>query len=129
MAGLIYLASPYSHKQLGVRIRRFELAVEVTSKLLLRGHTVFSPIAYGHAMARNIGTNYEVWKDFNDTMMRASEQLWVLMIDGWKDSRGIQYEIKFAGVLDIPVLFMTPDGEMFGGENANHRHKNSGRES
>ena len=107
---MIYLASPYSHKQLGIRIQRFQLACEVTAKMLIKGHAVFSPIAYGHAMARSIGTHFEVWAPFNDDMLRKCSEMWVLMIDGWKESRGIAHEVKLATTLDIPVRFLYPDG-------------------
>lgn len=110
MAYLVYLASPYSHNNPAVREMRYEMARIVTSNLIQEGHAVFSPIVYGKPMEKVIGTDYLSWKNLNDTILAVCSSMIVLTLDGWEDSKGIAYELKFAKGRKIPVTYMpTPE--------------------
>lgn len=106
MASLIYLASPYSSINPAVREMRYERARVVTASLLKRGIPVFSPIVYGRAMEKIIGTDYISWKTFNDCMLDSCASMLVLTIDGWENSRGVAYEIDRAKGLKLPISYL-----------------------
>ena len=108
MASLIYLASPYSHRNPAVRELRYELARLTTAKMLKEGQAAFSPIVYGKSMENMIGTDYVSWKQFNDAMLHAADEVHVLMLDGWRESKGVKYEVELANMLELPVLFIQP---------------------
>lgn len=105
---LIYLASPYSHPDEAVRARRFWDVCDAAAKLMREGHQVFSPIAHSHpiALCGELPTDWEYWRDYDEAMLAASSELWVLMLDGWRDSVGIKAEVAIAERLGLPVHYV-----------------------
>lgn len=104
---MIYLASPYSHSDSTVRQHRYELALLFTEQELQKGRAIFSPIVYGHRFSVNgLAFNFETWQHLNDDMIIASDEVWILQIEGWGTSRGIAHEIAFAERNNIPVKFI-----------------------
>lgn len=108
MAGLIYLASPYSHNDPAVMRQRYEAARDFTVKWIKRDLLLFSPIVYGYCMEAQIGTDYKSWQTFNDNMIASSMQVWVLQIPGWRDSLGVEHECKYAVEIGKPLHFIEP---------------------
>jgi uncharacterized protein DUF1937 len=107
----IYLASPYSHPDKAVRHDRFEAVQRATAWLLNRRIWTFSPIVHCHNLAQVYGlpTDAEFWQSFNEAMLRQSESLWILGIEGWQDSRGVMFEADLANRLKLPIKFMSPE--------------------
>lgn len=109
MPDLIYLASPYNHAEPEVRERRFQLVVEATAALMRDGHVVYSPIAHNHHVAVYPGfpRTWDYWSRFDEVILSRCDRLWILMIDGWRESVGIKGEIEIAGRLGLPVQYIT----------------------
>lgn len=103
----IYLASPYSSPDAAVVTARF-LAVEHCLAALLRaGKVVYSPIVHNHEVATkyDLPKDFNFWQQHNFGILAKSSALWVLCLEGWQQSRGVQAEITFAKQAQIPVLF------------------------
>ena len=93
---MIYLASPYSHPDPAVRAERYARTLDFTSHWIKLGAAVFSPIVYCHQFVPlGHGTSAGDWNSFNLVMMRKSRRLWVLMLPGWDESRGVGFEIDW----------------------------------
>ena len=126
MKPLIYLARPYSYrpksKEIGinkpdikekdrqVREKRFETVSEVAAKLF-NLFDVFSPISMSHPIAKymtNAG-QFDAWEEFDYRMILMCHMVFVLCIDGWKDSDGVEKEINFAKGQGIPVIYIDED--------------------
>jgi hypothetical protein len=105
---IIYLASPYSHPDPAVRQQRFEIACTAVLKLMAEGHHIYSPIVHNHSLAirGDLQAGWEFWKAFDEKMVAACGELWVLRAEGWVDSKGIEAEIDIAARLGIPVRFI-----------------------
>jgi hypothetical protein len=104
----IYLASPYSHPDPGIREQRFEAACLATAELVRRGTVVFSPIVHGHPLVRfGLPTTWEYWSRFDHEYLRRCDRMIVLMLDSWQDSRGVQAEISLARELGLPIDYAT----------------------
>lgn len=105
---LIYLASPYSHPDEGVRQQRFEAACKAVAELTRRGHLVFSPIAHGHAIAQAAGmeTTWKTWEALDSLLLKRSNALWVLGLEGWDRSVGIRAEIVMAHDFAMDVILL-----------------------
>ena len=105
---LIYLASPYSHPDESVRLQRFETVCFVADKLMSEGKHVFSPIAHTHPIAvkGDLPKGWDFWEEFDRKFISACGELWVVMMDGWRESKGVQAEIKIANELGIPVKYV-----------------------
>jgi hypothetical protein len=105
---MIYLASPYSHPSPQVREARFVLVREATLRLL-QTLVVFSPIVYSHQFSAFIGTDFSAWQTFDNAMIDAAKELWVLKIDGWETSNGVWNEIEHAKATGKPVKYIDPN--------------------
>jgi hypothetical protein len=111
---LIYLATPYSHRDPVVRERRFKEACRIAAHFISEGWLVFCPIAHGHPIAvagENVGTcwlpkNWDYWQKFDCKMLSACDELWIVMMDGWEESKGIDGEIDMAADLKKPIRFI-----------------------
>jgi hypothetical protein len=108
---LIYLAAPYSHSDNYVRHRRFLEINRVTGHLFSKGLYVFSPISHTHPIKEtcNLDGGWEFWAGYDRKMIEVSDFLYVLTLEGWKDSIGVTAEIKLASiVLNKPVSYIHP---------------------
>jgi len=105
----IYLASAYSHPVKAVREDRFRDACKAAADIIRKGHICFSPIAHSHNIAdymeNHNDSGYWVKQDMSFLESWADE-LWVLMIDGWKESKGIAAEVTRAVEIGIPVRYI-----------------------
>lgn len=102
---LIYLASPWSNPDPKVRERRYLQARKATQAIIKAGKPVFSPIVYSHHIAEDGGLDgsWEFWQEFDHAMISRCSFLWVLTLDGWRESRGVTAEINLAAKLDKPM--------------------------
>jgi nucleoside 2-deoxyribosyltransferase len=106
---MIYLASPYSHPDPRVRVRRFRAACRAAAALLRAGHAVFSPIVYSHPLVRHgLPTHWRFWKAFDRKQIERCDEVAVLTIEGWRTSTGVQAEIGMAIRLGKPVWYLAP---------------------
>jgi len=106
---MIYLASPYSHAGQVVREERYRAACRATARLLRDGRLVFSPIVHGHPLtAYGLPGDWEFWQQYALWHLERCDELVVLTLDGWRQSLGVQSEIRHAGELGKPVRRMAP---------------------
>lgn len=105
---MIYIASPYSHPEPEIRSKRFYIALYYAGALKKEGIVCFSPIVYGHHFALHnwTDTDHESWLDFNNKMMDMADEIHMLQINGWRESRGMQYEAAYAMENDIPLRWI-----------------------
>ena len=110
----IYLASPYSSPEQPVRDYRHRLARQFTH--LKRGRVIFSPIVNGVALAETGSRlwGFVYWQDYDLSFIQHwATELWVLCLDGWKESEGVQKEIRVAKELGLPIKYMGVISERF----------------
>lgn len=110
---MIYLASPYSHSDPAVMEERFDAACKAAGYLMTQGHHVFSPIAQCHPIAMRtpgMPTDWQFWKAYDEQVIAACDELWVLMLDGWQESRGVAAEKEIAFRLGKPIRHASPVG-------------------
>jgi hypothetical protein len=112
MPELIYLASPYSHKDPVVKELRFRSAARIGAKMMAAGKYIFSPISHTHpiALAGKLPGEWQFWEGYDRVMIKCCQRLTVAKIDGWETSTGVQAEIKIADELGIPVDYVESDG-------------------
>lgn len=106
---MIYLASPYAHSDSHVREWRFREACRAAAALLRAGITVFSPIAHSHPIACfGMPMSWEFWSQVDREYLARCDVVAVLTLTGWRESVGVQAEIRFARELNLPVVFVSP---------------------
>jgi len=123
---LIYLASPYlyrgpdadetfyidTHATKGEVIAelRYESAIDATAYLMKKGLAVYSPIVATHPVAvkHELPKGSEYWLQFDEIILSKCDEIVVLMIDGWKESPGVQREIEIMKNLHKDITYLEP---------------------
>jgi len=111
----IYLATPYTHKNFLKRQLRYARITRITSYLVSLGFHIFSPITHAHPInvflkrvVKIDSKGFDYWKTYDLTMIAEwADELWVVPLEGWKSSKGVQAEIDFARSINIPVKIQT----------------------
>jgi hypothetical protein len=111
---LIYLATPYSHPDPAMREGRYLMACKAASALLQQGLHVFSPIAHTHQIAQyGLPTGWDFWESYDRLYLDRCDALYVLKMDGWEESVGVQAEIRIMEEMGKPVTYLEwPIGEV-----------------
>ena len=94
----IYLACPYSHKDPKIRDERFYAVSKKAGEIMQQGYTVFSPISHSHPidMIFDDPQDHGFWLKQDVHFIDWADEIWVLSLDGWLESYGVQWEIKYA---------------------------------
>lgn len=107
---LLYISSPYSHKDEIIVESRYNKTFLFTQELIKEGFNVYSPIVYLHPLSKGIinsqGFNY--WKNFDLLMLEKSDLLVEYLLHGYLMSEGMQQERKFATEKGIKVVGCYP---------------------
>jgi hypothetical protein len=107
---MLYLCSPYSDPDPAVREQRFQAACAFTAGLLREGHHVYSPVVHCHPLVRyGLSADWSFWERFDREHLERCDEVVVLMLDGWRESIGLQAELSHAGVLGKPVRYVEPE--------------------
>lgn len=103
-----YLATVYSKHAAGIEAA-FQEATRIAGAFAKRGIAVYSPIVHSHPVALASGLDpldHDIWLPLDEPMMRCAYGLVVVCMDGWKESKGISYEITTFQSVAKPVWFM-----------------------
>ena len=115
---IYYLASPYSDPNKKIEEQRYQAVCQQAALLMRNGILVFSPIAHCHGIAKHGGLpgSFDFWQDYDTVMISKCDELWILTLPGWIESKGITSEIEIAELMNKPVrgicLGQVPD-ELF----------------
>ena len=98
MTKIIYLACPYTHPDPVIRNDRAELA-SLAAANIMEGfkHAVYSPITHGHRVHEHLQRkgDHAFWMNQCLPILHRCEELWLLPLEGWDKSRGVEDELKF----------------------------------
>jgi hypothetical protein len=103
-----YLAVPYSHKNKSTRMARFDCANIAAAHLFKLGYNVLSPISHSHPISQYMDNSNDsaFWVSVDEYWQRHCDVLFVLKIEGWKDSAGVHREIGLAIELGQTIKFL-----------------------
>ena len=104
----IYLAVPYNDKDPKVRQERFDKVNLIAARLMNTGLLIFSPISHTHpiAQADDLPKDWAFWQRYDITFIEWCDEMYVLQLPGWKESVGVQAEIKIARRLNKPIVYL-----------------------
>jgi hypothetical protein len=109
----VYLAGPYSHTDPEVRAARAAALNRKAAWLMMQGLCVFSPITHGVALLDYFPYNergWAFWGEQDRAHLLACDELHVLCLDGWRESRGVTDEIQWATEAGMPVIYHDCEG-------------------
>ena len=113
----VYLASPYSHEMASRRGQRYWQACLAAAWLKQKCFHVYSPIAHSHGIAKigDFNTDYQTWQHECEDELLISGVFVALLIDGWRDSKGMKAEWKIARRLGLVIRGLKTVGYDAGG--------------
>jgi uncharacterized Zn finger protein len=87
---------------------RFEAVQEKAAELMMDGHIVFSPIAYSHQfhVDHKMPGDWQFWQRYDSAFLEWCDEMWILMLPGWQESRGIQAEISIAASMGKSIRYL-----------------------
>lgn len=103
----IYLASPHSHTSAGVRQDRYVCALNCLSWLLENGFWAFSPIVHCHNLPLNQDESkikWDFWKEFDTETITRCDEVWILLMNGTLESKGVKEEVMIARLQGKKVM-------------------------
>jgi hypothetical protein len=111
----IYLASPYSDPDATIRALRYNAVRDAAAFFLKQRVWVYSPIVHCHDLSieHNMPGDALFWRDYNLAMMRSATRMYVLAMDGYRESKGIAGEIEAATLMGLPWNYCTQWGNTF----------------
>lgn len=111
-----YLASPYSHSDPLIEVRRAQTAMYATAWLLAQRVKVFSPIHHCHSpsLLANLPGDADYWREYDQAFIRAAAGVIVLTDDGWRESRGVTSEVAYAQALQKPIYTVSNEPHEIG---------------
>jgi hypothetical protein len=97
---------------------RCDEADKAAAWLMEQGYTVLSPISHSHGIAQHMApekrVDHELWMRQDRPFVRVSDVMVILTLDGWRESKGIDYErqqfLKRPDCSGIFYLNRTPNG-------------------
>jgi len=109
----IYFASPYSHAEKNTELTRHRQVCKVAGEMMRRGKVVFCPIAHTHEISlicqlSGAWDQNEIWPNQDLHWVEQCDEFGVLMLDGWKESVGVEAELVHARILGKPVFKVEP---------------------
>jgi hypothetical protein len=106
---MIYLASPYSHPDPALRERRFEAACRATAALVCRPGSVRPGRPQPPPGGLRPANGWDFWEWIDRHFLERCDEVVVLTVDGWRESAGVQAEVRIAGELGKPVRYVAPE--------------------
>lgn len=105
---IIYLASPYTHKNPAVMQLRHDMVCQAAAYLIMRGYTVFCPVAHLHNISSFYShAHHSVWLKQDMAFLSLCKKLIILKLHHWEASDGIHIEQNLAKELNIPIEYKT----------------------
>jgi hypothetical protein len=109
--GFYYVATPYSKWPGGMNDAAAHAAA-ISARLLSKGIYIYSPIAHSHAIALHSTldpADHSIWLPLDEQFMETAFGLLVIDMPGWRDSYGVNEEIKWFRKHDKPVYLVSPE--------------------
>jgi len=118
--GFIYLAGPYTSPDPTIQDKRFIKLVHVTSKLMMMGYTVVTPVLSGVPLSLldKVENSHEFWMQQDLPVLNKANEMLILALPGWQDSTGLCAEMYYARLWDIPYQCISYKDAMKGKFNA-----------
>ena len=115
LTSLIYIASPFSSKLIYPLNKIHEyIRYRRVTKMIGKLQDTF-PYAFIGPITQSYHTKkfskskcgqFKSWEIVDLTFISKCDELWVIEMDGWEESTGVQAEIKFAKKRKIPVSYI-----------------------
>ena len=106
---MIYLCTPYTHERPEVMAIRKKVVTLLELEMLDCGLVPYNPIRCmtDDYIVKRLPAGFDVYQ-YDLNILRRCQAMVVVMIDGWRESKGVNLEVRFANDHDIPVTYYRP---------------------
>ena len=109
---LVYIAAPYAHENHLVMQLRHEIINRLCGKIINQFNcSIFSPISHGHMINTSMDRGFdkrEYWMKADLKVLSHCSDMFVLMLDGWRESKGVTEELLYCNKNNINVRYIDP---------------------
>jgi len=105
----LYLAAPYSDPDPVVRRYRVDMANRKAAELMMQGFLVFSPLSHSHPVSKYCDVDpcdNDFWLKQDLWILEICNEMRILCLPGYQESKGIQIEKEYAKQLGKPVVYI-----------------------
>lgn len=103
---LIYVSCAFGQDDQSVRELRIDLVSRFCAQKMREGVIVFCPLIHNyHILKYGLPVGWDYWEKFNKELLQRCDRIYVLKLEGWEKSIGIQAEITIARSLNIPIEY------------------------
>lgn len=116
---MIYIAAPYTNETKGVVNARMQYVNDYAALLLKAGKIFYSPLSHTHLIHEEIKRQkylgvttpsdtvlHNKYLKLDKFFLHQATEIHMLMIDGWKESKGIRKELAEAALQQIPIKYI-----------------------
>jgi hypothetical protein len=105
---MIFVSVPYSHTYPEIVELRVKVLSIYCGQLMKNGIITTSPVLFGVTLLKhyNLPSDFGYWSELSYQYLELCSEIHVLLMDGWKESSGVQGEIERANELGIPIKFI-----------------------
>jgi len=105
---MIYLAAPYNDKEPSMVNYRMIKVYDTIHDLMLSNKHVTSPLLMHEVVRRfsDMPTDYTYWESYCLDILSRCDELYVLMLPGWKESKGVTSEINYCIAREVPIVYL-----------------------
>ena len=106
-----YIAVPYTSDDDTVMEARYIAVSRAAAHFKSLGLLVLSPVSHGHSLRRygDAPVDWKGWAILAKAFLRHSKAMYILTLEGWRESVGVQAEIEVARALGIPIFLVDPE--------------------
>lgn len=111
---LVYIAAPYKHEDPLFMNLRYEIITKLCGIIVQEfGCSIFSPITHGHPIpidTKKVPGFNEIhyWMEMDLKILKHCSHMFIIMMDGWVDSKGLSMEIEFCNANNIEMRYIEP---------------------
>lgn len=93
---MIYIAAPYYHPDKTVINQRMELVHGYMASLMRDGYHCVSPMLFHEIVNKyELPNDFSFWGAHSLDLLSRCDSMTVIMLDGWRESRGVSEEIRY----------------------------------
>lgn len=105
----IFISLPYSDNDPAIRAMRARHCTNYALEMIKQGHQVISPVLMSHplyeqSLIDNYDILYDYWLDMTELYLRLADEIHVIKLEGWMNSKGVKFELDYAQRHNIPVV-------------------------
>lgn len=109
-SGLYYLAGPYTHENSALVAHRRLDHLHAEYWLIAQKLDVIAPINSSGSLEGiwNLPIQYEFWQSRDRKSIRYCDGVIVILMPGWKESKGVTDELQYAKQKGKPIYYLKP---------------------